>query len=713
MFYGGYAMGNSNRSPSSSRPGYATSAGLQPSNRPNQRQLEPIGQPSPSPYGDDRFNSYDGAFRHNRLQPNQGFPDGFMLGNNQAWNYNAGAATVNGAMGDGGRLRAGNRRGPLPSVRPPRFQSSVPSVYPADLSSPQEWTGMPDQGQALMHPPPSYQPPPMMNQQLGMMNGGGLGNDRHGYQNNYGSMPLRALEEKNNGTDLIPTAIVIKNIPFNIRKETLTGLMTDMCLPQPYAFNYHFDQGVFRGLAFANFQNAEDTAIVIEKMNGLEVQGRKLRVEYKKMLPEHERERIEREKREKRGQLEEQHRSMPLHQQTSMHSLTNAPASTGQRNSPLRKPLPQPAPMKSPLITPAENVDLNNPETLNFYTELTLFRNDPNREILVFPNSITPTQRRTIHILAHNMGLEHRSAGEGQHRQLHVIKDIARTSPTTQAPPHLPPGVSLDAHRRGLSRAATIDFAESRITNTGGYHTIGRQGNPMLELPGSPDGVSGINGLRGVKSFADLRSYTPSPSPSVSGYSQANGADGAGHVARFGDYTTGLSQTSSLAAPTTPGGSLAAPSSMDAAQLLSGMGSMSLGGYDAGGNQIRQPREAPGAIGSQRPGMNNGVGGGGGGGGGGRVAAPERQPRGPAEWDTTGFGGRRANGHMQRGSGTFPPPSFAASMPVFKLRCTDLVSSRLIREWRSCWNRFRHPLVPLGWNSCRRSPPVSLPLRCT
>lgn len=482
--------------------------------------------------------------------------------------------------------------------------------------------------------------------QHGLMGGGMANDNRHGYQNTYGAMPLRGLEEKNNATDLIPTAIVIKNIPFNIRKETLTGLMTDMCLPQPYAFNYHFDQGVFRGLAFANFQNADDTAIVIEKMNGLEVQGRKLRVEYKKMLPEHERERIEREKREKRGQLEEQHRSMPLHQQASMHSLTNASSgNSGQRNSPLRKLPTRPPSTNSALTILPGDVDLNNPDTLNFYTELTLFRNDPTREILVFPNSITPTQRRSIHILAHNMGLEHRSAGEGQHRQLHVIKDVARTSPTAQAPPHLPPGVSLDAHRRGLSRAATIDFAESRVSNAGNYHTIGRQGNPMLELPGSPEGVSGINGLRGVKSFADLRSYTPSPAPSVSGYSQANGVDGGGHVARFGDYSTGLgSQANSLAAPTTPGGSLAAPSPLDATQLLSGMGSMSLGGYDAGSNQMRPPRDTPGAIGSQRPGVNSG---------GARVSAPERQPRGPGEWESTGFAGRRTNGHMQRNSGRF------------------------------------------------------------
>lgn len=126
--------------------------------------------------------------------------------------------------------------------------------------------------------------------------------------------------------DLIPTAIVIKNIPFAVKKEQLVDLMTQMNLPLPYAFNYHFDNGVFRGLAFANFTSADETATVIDHLNHFELQGRKLRVEYKKMLPLQERERIEREKRERRGQLEEQHRPIgnnQLHSQPSMSSLSS------------------------------------------------------------------------------------------------------------------------------------------------------------------------------------------------------------------------------------------------------------------------------------------------------------------------------------------------------------------------------------------------------
>ncbi len=482
-------------------------------------------------------------------------------------------------------------------------------------------------------PSPQYPAVASFNPGMNLMSAdGAFPSERHNYP---ASMYDPRHDAKGLGNDLIPTAIVIKNIPFNVRKEMLTSIMSELGLPQPYAFNYHFDNGIFRGLAFANFQNPVDTQTVIEQLNGYEVQGRKLRVEYKKMLPEHERERIEREKREKRGQLEEQHQPLTLHSQSSMHSL-NAAHTSRSRNSPLRKSstgtrTKSAATDQHPT---AGDVDLNNPDTLSFYTELMLFKSDPSREIIVFPSTITPQQRRTVHILAHNMGLEHRSVGEGQHRQIHVIKD------TGAAPAiHMPPGVSADAHRRGLSRAATIDFAETRGNAPGQYNTLGRQGRhgPTLELPDSPDG--GLNALRGVKSFADLRSYTPSPSLSTaSGYPQGNNTVHAPNVAQFGEYTASLGQASALTTPTTPG----TTSNNDPSMLISELGSMKLNDtYN--GNRLR-PREAPGAIGSQRPGLN----------GSSTRSVPERQPHGPGgDWgEKIGFGGRgRTNGHIQRGSG--------------------------------------------------------------
>lgn len=110
-------------------------------------------------------------------------------------------------------------------------------------------------------------------------------------QNNYTTVgpsnlanpPLSSENMHHDGEDeLIPTAIVIKNIPFAVKKEQLLDLMTRMRLPLPYAFNYHFDNGVFRGLAFANFTTHGETLEVIERLNHCDVAGRKLRVEFKR-----------------------------------------------------------------------------------------------------------------------------------------------------------------------------------------------------------------------------------------------------------------------------------------------------------------------------------------------------------------------------------------------------------------------------------------------
>src|ERR1700761_4901494 len=159
----------------------------------------------------------------------------------------------------------------------------------------------------------------------------GMGNAALGHPHLRGDQLGPDIDE-----ELIPTAIVIKNIPFAVKKEQLVQLMTEMGLPLPYAFNYHFDNGIFRGLAFANFTTPEETAVVIDALNHFDLSGRKLRVEYKKMLPLAERERIEREKRIKRGQLEEQHRPLPqsqLHNQISLSSMSrNTPSPLSQRS---------------------------------------------------------------------------------------------------------------------------------------------------------------------------------------------------------------------------------------------------------------------------------------------------------------------------------------------------------------------------------------------
>ncbi|PKX96472.1 putative R3H domain protein [Aspergillus novofumigatus IBT 16806] len=440
--------------------------------------------------------------------------------------------------------------------------------------------------------------------------------------------------------ELIPTAIVIKNIPFAVKKEQLVQLMTELNLPLPYAFNYHFDNGVFRGLAFANFTSAEETATVIEVLNHFELQGRKLRVEYKKMLPLQERERIEREKRERRGQLEEQHRPMATSQlqtQSSMSSLTShipatSPSPVSQRGQKLE-------------------VDLNDSTTLSYYSQLLLFKEDPSRDSVLFPSTLSPIQRRTVHTLAHNMGLGHASRGTGEQRQVQVFKVAPGTNvspPLTSIPTAVQPA---DTARRGLNRAATIDFSEAR--NEGGpgpFNNLRGQTSGFLGVLDSPGNYGNTQNLRAAKSFADLRSYTPSPVPSSASFPAALQSNGA-RLQHYEAVTSGASNTPTLtSAPS--GSSLGVQ--RDDNLLVNSLSSLSLGtgigGPNASPRRLRgmfswdQPESQPssaGPIGSNRS-IGLGFD------GQSQERMPIRQPRGPMPEKGSGF--RRSNGHQSRGS---------------------------------------------------------------
>ncbi|ODQ64694.1 hypothetical protein NADFUDRAFT_47298 [Nadsonia fulvescens var. elongata DSM 6958] len=227
--------------------------------------------------------------------------------------------------------------------------------------------------------------------------------------------------------ELIPTAIVIKNIPFAIKKEQLLEVMTSLRLPLPYAFNYHFDNGVFRGLAFANFTTPEETGAVIQSLNAREIGGRKLRVEYKKMLPLVERERIEREKRERRGQLEEQHRSASNGLKFNNNSNNNSGNNNGNNNpnsnngnnnnnhintnasssnnNTSSNSSVNNSNSNANIATSTPKLDLNNPETLDFYSQLLLFRDDKSRSELVYSNTMALHQRRIVMALSQQLGL--------------------------------------------------------------------------------------------------------------------------------------------------------------------------------------------------------------------------------------------------------------------------------------------------------------------
>lgn len=277
----------------------------------------------------------------------------------------------------------------------------------------------------------------------------------------------------------------------------------------------------------------------------------------------------------------------------------------------------------------------------------------------MFSSTVPPTDRKIIHTLAHHMGLDHRSEGLGSDRCVHILKrGTALAAPS--AP--LPSTYYADSHRRVLNRAATTDFSETRDHGSN-YHSLSRQSSHLLELPGSPGMSTGLaaHSLRAAKSFADLRSYTPSPVPSTASFP----AGLTQNISRYADYghssAASGTPTSNLT-PTSAGGGLNSRD-RDNEFLVTGLTNMSIG-YDRPRNvtgRIGQEREthtsSAGPIGSQRPTngassyddtLRNGA------------SSIVRQPNGPGgDWGAgSSFSSRRQNGHVNRGSGELDLNSF-------------------------------------------------------
>lgn len=272
------------------------------------------------------------------------------------------------------------------------------------------------------------------------------------------------------------------------------------------------------------------------------------------------------------------------------------------------------------------------------------------REALIFPSNLTPLQRRTVHTLAHNMGLGHASRGTGEQRQVHVYRAVpgANVSPPLSSIPSTVQ--ATEASRRGLNRAATIDFGESRSEGPGQFGTMRGQSSAFLGVLESPGGFGNSQNLRAAKSFADLRSYTPSPVPSSASFPATLQTNGARLQQGYDGTVSGTSNTPTLT-PTPSGASLGMQ--RDENLLVNNLGGLSLGtglgGPSGSPRRLRgmfsweqDNQSAPaGAIGSNRSigiGFDNQS----------QERLPVRQPRGPAPERGPGF--RRQNGHQARGS---------------------------------------------------------------
>lgn len=87
--------------------------------------------------------------------------------------------------------------------------------------------------------------------------------------------------------EIIPTAIIIMNIPFDWTKGHVLHLMSQMKLPLPSVFNYLYDNfHRFRCMAFATFRSSEEARQVVQRLHGQCTYGTRLNVQYKRKRPE-------------------------------------------------------------------------------------------------------------------------------------------------------------------------------------------------------------------------------------------------------------------------------------------------------------------------------------------------------------------------------------------------------------------------------------------
>jgi len=97
-------------------------------------------------------------------------------------------------------------------------------------------------------------------------------------------------------------------------------------------------------------------------------------------------------------------------------------------------PVAPATPNPSEKASPTNELDLNDPSTLEIYSRILLFKDDRMRDELAFSRTLSPKQRRVVHLIAQKLGVYHYSVGEGEERYAVVTRiDPNRVSTSLNA----------------------------------------------------------------------------------------------------------------------------------------------------------------------------------------------------------------------------------------------------------------------------------------
>jgi len=100
--------------------------------------------------------------------------------------------------------------------------------------------------------------------------------------------PGRDPRTHNPNSEFKTATLVLKNLPFQLKQEKLEEILNSF-ESKPLNVSYLYDgTGMFRGMAFVKYKEIDHATKVFEKLNGFEITGRKVRVEYKRIVKEPE-----------------------------------------------------------------------------------------------------------------------------------------------------------------------------------------------------------------------------------------------------------------------------------------------------------------------------------------------------------------------------------------------------------------------------------------
>ncbi|PVU93260.1 hypothetical protein BB559_003376 [Furculomyces boomerangus] len=320
--------------------------------------------------------------------------------------------------------------------------------------------------------------------------------------------------------DVIPNAVVIKNINFAIQRNTLLSTIANLGLPLPYAFNYHYESGMFRGLAFANFRTNEEAARIIVGLNGITLLGRALKVEYKKTLSAT----AEAAPTKKKGSNDRKRESFLNTETTNQPStiknleslLTSDPASIDafrSRRATLSIERPRslfmnpnplntysnypPTSSKNVDVTPQSPIstmfDLNDKDTRLLYDLISQFRRDKNVVELDFPSALNSVQRQTVMLIAEHFGLNHETKGELSNRRIRLYKSLETLLEATEIKSRATNYSNTDSSSYKYSQPLSSVFSEPLNTGFGGFSGSRNNRNSMQQYNTSRGSINNYN----------------------------------------------------------------------------------------------------------------------------------------------------------------------------------------------------------------------------